>query len=181
MKNSIRQGILAERDALSEKERKELSDKIFQNLITRPGFLKAGIVAAYIAKGSEVDTKRIIEYCLDNGKTVLVPCTNDKIEMVKFLGFEKLAPARFGVLEPTEKIAGQNPDVVLIPGVAFGLCMHRIGYGKGYYDRYLKSVDAYRVGLCYDFQVLEKLPAHEWDEKMNEIITEKRVIRARTE
>lgn len=176
MKTAIRNEILARRDALSEKEREQLSERIFQNVINRPRVISAKTIAAYVTKGSEVDTKKIILRCMAEGKTVAVPATNDHIEMVRFLGFDRLAPARFGILEPIEKTPSPEPDVVLIPGVAFGACMHRIGYGKGYYDAYLKKTPAYRIGLCYDFQLLEKLPAHEWDEKMDEIITEKRII-----
>ncbi|MEW6722772.1 MAG: 5-formyltetrahydrofolate cyclo-ligase, partial [Candidatus Micrarchaeota archaeon] len=61
-------------------------------------------------------------------------------------------------------------------GVAFGLCMHRLGYGKGYYDRFLSRSFAYRIGVCFDFQVEERLPRHDDDERMDEIITEKRII-----
>jgi 5-formyltetrahydrofolate cyclo-ligase len=60
--------------------------------------------------------------------------------------------------------------------VSFGLCMHRLGYGKGYYDRYLAQSPAYRIGICFDFQIVERLPVHDDDERMDEIVTEKRVI-----
>lgn len=176
MKDTLRKQMLEKRDSLGESKRLLMAEKIFQNLLTRPAFLNAKIVGAYLPKGSEVDTRRIIEYCIENGKTVAVPSTNEKIEMVKFLGFDKLAKGRFGILEPTEKIAVETPNVLIIPGIAFGLCMHRIGYGKGYYDAYLKKNKTYRIGICYDFQLLEKLPTHEWDEMMDEIITDKRVI-----
>ena len=176
VKNVLRKQMLEKRDAISESERLSMAEEIFRNLLTRPAFLNAKIVGAYLAKGSEVDTRKIIEYCIGNGKTVAVPSTNEEIEMVKFLGFDKLAKGRFGILEPTEKMAVQTPDVMIIPGVAFGLCMHRIGYGKGYYDAYLKKNKTYRIGICYDFQLLERLPSHEWDERMDEIITDKRII-----
>jgi 5-formyltetrahydrofolate cyclo-ligase len=65
---------------------------------------------------------------------------------------------------------------VVVPGVSFGLCMHRLGYGKGYYDRFLSSSPAYRIGVCFDFQVVDRLPSHEDDERMDEIVTDKRII-----
>ncbi len=180
MKAAIRNRILARRDALSGKERVELSEMICQNVIRLPEVVRAKTIAAYIAKGSEADARKIIEHCIAEGKTILVPSTNDHIEMVRFLGFDKLAPAKFGILEPNEKIPGPEPEVVLVPGIAFGLCMHRIGYGKGYYDAYLKKTKAHRIGLCYDFQLFDRLPSHELDERMDKIVTEKRIIAAKS-
>lgn len=176
MKESIRKEMIAKRDSIAPEQRAAASEKISSMLAARPAFLQSKVIAFYLSKGSEVDLRTAIEIALAQGKTVLVPVTNDHIEMVVFKGFENLRQGRFGILEPNEKIAGPEPDVVVVPGVAFGLCMHRIGYGKGYYDRYLKGRKAYRIGVCYDAQLIERLPAHPFDEQMDEIITEKRVV-----
>ncbi|MEM4165988.1 MAG: 5-formyltetrahydrofolate cyclo-ligase [Candidatus Bilamarchaeaceae archaeon] len=176
MKMALREEILAKRNNLPLEEQKRLSEIICANLIQRPHFIKAKSIAFYLAKGSEVDLRFAIEKAIEDGKDVLVPITNDHIEMVLFESFERLKPGRFGISEPIEKVEGPPPEVIIVPGVVFGLCMHRIGYGKGYYDRYLKTTNAYRIGVCYDFQLLDRLPSHNFDEPMDEIITEKRII-----
>ncbi|MEM2909421.1 MAG: 5-formyltetrahydrofolate cyclo-ligase [Candidatus Bilamarchaeaceae archaeon] len=181
MKSDIRKRMLKRRDALSEDERIELSSRIADLLFKQPVIIRARTIAFYLPKGSEVRTEEMIERAVKEDKEVLVPVTNDEITMVRFLGFDKLQNGRFGILEPVEKIKGNEPDVVIVPGVAFGLCMHRIGYGKGYYDKYLKTTKAYRIGICYDFQVIEKLPNHTHDEPMDLIITDKRTIAPQAE
>lgn len=176
MKQFLREEMLRRRDAVSVAERAHLNNAISTMLVQRPAFINAKVIAFYIAKGSEVDLRKAIEFAMEKRKNILVPVTNEHIEMVAFSGFENLRAGRFGILEPIERKQGPEPAVVIVPGVAFGLCMHRIGYGKGYYDRYLKKTNAYKIGICYDFQLLESLPSHHFDEKMDEIITEKRVI-----
>ena len=87
------------------------------------------------------------------------------------MSFDSLKSGKYGILEPADRIPpSKEPDVIVVPGVSFGLCMHRLGYGKGYYDRFLSGSPAYRIGVCFDFQVVEKLPSHEDDERMDERI-----------
>ncbi len=94
-----------------------------------------------------------------------------------FESMDGLVKGKFGIHEPKARSPEPAvPDLIIVPGVAFGLCMHRLGYGKGYYDGYLAHSFAYRIGVCFDFQIVEKLPRHENDQRMDEIITEKRVI-----
>lgn len=175
-KAEIRRKILQKRDGLGEEDATRLCRNIEKRLFKEEHFRKAKVVAFYLPIKSEVDTRKMIELVMKE-KEVVVPVTNDHVEMVKFTGFEKLKKGKYGVLEPKEKIpTSREPEVIIIPGACFGLCMHRIGYGKGYYDKYLRTSAAYRIGICYDFQVLEKLPKHEDDERMDLIVTDKRKI-----
>jgi len=177
LKAALRKDLLAKRDALSGAHIASMSDAIMEKLFSRPRFTEAKTVAFYIPKGNEVDTENMIGYAIRLGKEVLVPVTDHKITFVRFHSFTDLRPGKYGIMEPSKREEiGIEPDAVVVPGVAFGLCMHRLGYGKGYYDRYLADSSAYRIGLCYDFQVVERLPTHENDERMDEIVTEKRVI-----
>ena len=177
-KKRYRMQILKQRDALTEEEHKERSDEILAKLFSRPRLKEAKSVWFYIHKGSEVRTDRMIKKALKLGKEVLVPVTNGKIAFYKFTSFKELTNGKYDIPEPKERIEPENPpDVIVIPGICFGLCMHRVGYGKGYYDRYLGRSFAYRIGVCYDFQVMESLPRHPNDQRMDEIITEKRIIR----
>ena len=83
---------------------------------------------------------------------------------------------KFGILEPTSKVSLVDPDLVVVPGLAFDLHLHRLGYGKGYYDRFLKSTSSYKIGICFDFQIVEKIPNESHDQKMDEVISEKRIL-----
>lgn len=177
LKNAIRKKILAKRNALSRKEIQLLSTKILKKLFSNPRFKKAKVVAFYLAKGSEVDTTKMIELSIKKGKEVLVPVTRKTIKFYKFTSFKNLVKGKFGIMEPTSRLKpSKEPDVIIVPGVTFGFCMHRLGYGKGYYDTHLTDSPAYRIGICFDFQLVGKLPTHEHDQKMDCIITEKRTI-----
>lgn len=176
-KNSLRIQMIKKRDFVLDKE--ILDQEIYNRMIKNEKFIKSKIIAIYIAKGSEVETKKIIEKAIELGKEVTVPITNVEIELYRFNSFDDLIRGKFGILEPKTRILpSREPDLVIIPGVAFGQCMHRLGYGKGYYDRFLSNSKSYRIGICYDFQIMEKLPSHEMDQKMDEIISEKRIVKA---
>ncbi len=177
LKEKIRREMISLRDSLPRPLSAGLSDVIAETLFTRPRFAEAGSVAFYLHKGSEVDTTSMIARALAEGKEVLVPVTDHRITLFRFGSFEGCVSGKYGIREPKERVPpSREPDVIVVPGVSFGLCMHRLGYGKGYYDRFLSSCPAYRIGVCFDFQVVERLPTHEDDERMDEIITEKRVI-----
>ncbi|MDD5172030.1 MAG: 5-formyltetrahydrofolate cyclo-ligase [Candidatus ainarchaeum sp.] len=178
LKEALRREMLKKRDSLSKEAAATLADEVAGALFKTERFTEAKRIAFYITKGSEVDTRMMIFRAMQAGKEVLIPVTDHKITFYRFSSFSDLKPGKYGILEPqTREIPGGEPDIVIVPGVVFGLCMHRLGYGKGYYDKYLSSSPAYRMGICYDFQVVDKLPVHENDERMDEIITDKRVIR----
>ena len=177
LKDQLRKEMLAKRDALTPEQVKLFSEGIMKSLFSRPRFLEAKTIGLYLPKGNEVDTKEMIISALRMNKEVVVPVTNKKIEFFHFSSFDDLEKGKYGILEPKHRIKPCNePDLVIVPGVSFGLCMHRLGYGKGYYDEYLSRSFAHRMGVCFDFQLVEKLPNHENDQRMDEIITEKRVI-----
>jgi len=87
----------------------------------------------------------------------------------------------YGILEPktVRKADENNIDVILVPGLAFDRNGGRMGFGKGYYDRLLESSKAVKIGLCYDFQILEKIPTESHDVPMNFVITEKEILEIR--
>ncbi len=177
IKAALRKKMLGLRDSLPPGAQNSFSVLIEESLFSRPRFQEAGCVAFYLPKGSEVDTRKMISRALSAGKEVLLPITDHEINLFRFNSFDDLKPGRFGIMEPLQRIPpSKEPDVIVVPGVSFGLCMHRLGYGKGYDDRFLSRSPAFRIGVCFDFQLELKLPTHEDDERMDEIITEKRVI-----
>jgi len=177
-KERLRRNILAIRDSLSAGEIAEAGRAIEELLFAEEHFKNAKTVAFYLAKGNEVQTNGMIERAMREGKAILVPVTNEHISMCRLASLDDVVPGKFGVPEPkTREQAKHPPEVVIVPGVLFGLCMHRIGYGKGYYDAYLKKSEAFKIGISYDFQVMEELPRHEHDVPVDLIITDKRLIK----
>jgi 5-formyltetrahydrofolate cyclo-ligase len=175
----LRQEMLAKRNSLSEAERKEKSDAIMEKLFEEHHFREAKCVSFYMPIGNEVDTRQMIARSVAAGKGVLLPAvaSDHHLELRKFESFENMKKGRFAIMEPiSEERPDEDPHVIILPGVAFGLCMHRLGYGKGYYDRLLARLPSFRIGICFDLQVLERLPRHSDDQRMNMIITEKREI-----
>ena len=175
----VRMEMLAKRNTLSVAEKAERSAKIMDSLFQERHFRNAKCVAFYMSIGSEVDTKPMIERAIAEGKEVLLPVvkTDHHIELYRFESFDKMKKGRFTIPEPEGELPPTtHPGVVVLPGVSFGLCMHRLGYGKGYYDRLVAHLPSYRIGICFDLQVVEKLPRHDNDQRMDMIITEKRTL-----
>jgi 5-formyltetrahydrofolate cyclo-ligase len=177
LKRALRERMLKERDSLAPNDVARMSAAIAASLLAHPRFREAKIIGFYIPKRNEADTSAMIEAAIRAGKVVSAPVTTHSISFFPFTSLGSLVPGKFGIPEPsTKNTKPVEPDLIVVPGVAFGLCMHRLGYGKGYYDSYLAHSAAYRIGICYDFQIVDKLPTHENDQRMDEIITEKRVI-----
>ena len=165
------------------KNREEKSIEIFKNLIAQEEFEKAKIIALYNSLNTEVDTKRIIKHSLENGKMVLLPrVIENDIKFYKISKNEKLEKSSFGVWEPeddnTKKVLKSEIDLVIVPGICFDKDKNRIGFGKGYYDRFLDDYKGKTIAICYEKQVLknEKIPFSKNDIKVEKIITEERVI-----
>ena len=187
MKHTIRQQIAGKRNSLAKEEISNKSSKIKNNLYSLPEFKSAKNILFYVSLNSEVDTKAIIKEQLSKkGKKIIVPYVkkgNQILQLSEIKNLAELEPKAFGILEPkSEFIRKFDPnklDLILIPGIAFDMNGHRIGYGYGYYDRFLKKLksNAKKIGLALDFQVVEKIAESPHDIPVDYIITEKRIIK----
>ncbi|MDI6640250.1 MAG: 5-formyltetrahydrofolate cyclo-ligase [Methanocellales archaeon] len=184
MKRGIKNNILAIRDAQSGEEILRKSLQIEKKLLALEEFAKAKTVMFYISKGSEVHTRVMIKEAMGRGKRVVVPVTKlDERRLVasELLGFDELTLGAFGVPEPKNPklVSVGEIDLIVVPGVAFDPSGNRLGYGLGFYDRFLSSVrdDAIIVALAYESQVLDEIPNEHHDVPADIIITESRVIR----
>lgn len=137
----------------------------------------------YIAsKDNEIETRPVVQWALERGKTVLVPvCMPGRALAWSVLRrMDRLAPTAFGVLEPREEereFVDPMPDApVLVPGIAFDERGYRIGYGAGYYDRFLARHDGPKIALAYECQLTREIPNEPHDVPMDMIVTESRVI-----
>ncbi len=176
-KSRLRRDILGKRRKLPQSVRWEKSALILKVLLSEKVFSDASSVALYFPVNGEVDTNEIFKKCVDLEKKVFFPKTLDSdLVFLRTRNIEELAPGAFAIPEPpadAECARSNELDLVLVPGVVFDSSGNRIGYGKGFYDRFLKDIPRQmRFGLAYRFQVLETIPSHETDVKTGRIITE---------
>ena len=182
-KRSLRQQILARRRALSHDQWLASSRMAQRQLIALEEFSRATCIALYAPAHNETDTAGILEAAFAAGKRVLYPAVcGERMVFRQVEGLHHLAEGSFGILEPCPTGIDHHadePDLIVVPGVAFDQNGHRIGYGKGFYDRFLlhPGRKAHLVGLCHDFQLIDgAIPAEEHDIRMELIVTDRRVI-----
>lgn len=185
-KKSVRKLLLEKRESFDTILRKEWDISIFNNLIKSQFYKNAKFIFAYVSFKSEVDTLGFIEYALGDNKIVCVPKIESKEKGIEFFEINSLAHLKagyYGILEPTANCPSANLkeiDLMLIPGLAFDILGGRLGYGAGYYDRFLyqTKLNFNKVGIAYDFQVIDKVPMDEHDVRIDGIITTKDIIYA---
>ena len=137
----------------------------------------------FVGTEDEINTRPVLEDLLKRGKQVGVPkCISKGImEVYKIRSFDDLEPGKYGILEPKEgceKISPKAIHLALIPCLSCSMKGERLGYGGGYYDRYLETHPGHKtIALAYEFQILHELPAEPYDKSVDMIVTEKRVIR----
>ncbi len=178
-KESLRERLLATRNSLLPNQIVILSDLILEKIRNHPKFISSNSIFLYSSFGSEVLTSSLIDCAKKDGKEVFLPVLtkNSELEFHLFESFSKMKKGKFGILEPTSKIKSTtSSDLIIVPGVGFDLSLHRLGYGKGYYDKFLKNISSYKIGICFDFQIISKIPILAHDQKMDEIISEKRIV-----
>ena len=200
-KKEMRKKMLTLRDSLSEKERREKSRVIAKRLFTLEEFQKAEVVLSYQSFRSEVETTEMNQKIRESGKSLYLPKTYaDRKEMAFYRVYSDadLIPGYQGILEPqekepfTEKLVSLKPEKVLMlmPGAAFDDKGNRIGYGGGYYDRYLEShpqlhtlalalsqMGGYignRFMLAFEMQRVKEVEAEACDIRANRILTDRR-------
>ena len=171
MKKEIRKELLYLRDNLEDRYNKSMIIK--NKILDLDIYKKSNVVALYYSMKSEVDTKELIKESLVLGKKVLLPRIINKNKMIFIEVNEntKYEKNTFGVMEPIG-VENNNIDLMICPGVAFDNSNNRLGYGRGYYDKYLSKHDIFKVGICYKEQLVEKLDVEEHDIKMDFVITD---------
>lgn len=142
-------------------------------------FQSSSCIAIYHALPGEVETADFIEKWAKK-KTILLPVVEgDDLRLVQYMGKESLKEGTYGIMEP-EKCISQydlsDIDLLIIPGIAFDRQGNRLGRGKGYYDRLLATIDAPKLGICFDFQLHDTIPIEPFDKKMDCIITPDEII-----
>ena len=162
MKKELRQTVLKQMKKLSGKEKEQADSWLTQRLLSSAAYQKAQVIATYLSMPHEVSTAAFIKQAQLDGKRVLVPKTYGQGRMI-FVDYDesRLQKSSFGLLEPMSEEAVEKTEIDLIhvPGVVFNSQGFRIGYGGGYYDRYLDDYEGTSVSTIYQVQQEDFTPA----------------------
>lgn len=175
-KQDIRNKIKVLRNSVDCDELNAKSISITDTFYRKYSFLN--IFLLYYPILNEVNTLPLISRLANDGKQVFLPtlCCK-KMVFKQFEGFDKLITGDYDILEPVGKELDMCPDIICVPGVAFDKQCNRIGYGGGYYDRYLAAKNTViKSAFAYEFQIIDKIETESFDNPVDEIFTEKRVI-----
>ncbi|MFU2417756.1 5-formyltetrahydrofolate cyclo-ligase [Peptacetobacter sp. AB800] len=181
-KNSLRKAVLSFRNSLDKSSVLSMSDDIFRQFLSIENIQDSSKFMLYVDFRNEVATREIILKLLNLGKEVYLPVTlkeEKKLIPKRIFSLDDLVSGAYGILEPHLDAPTINPsllDVVVVPGSVFDRSGYRTGYGGGYYDRFLENTDAIRVGVCFDFQLVDDVFPEEHDKRMDFIITEKNFL-----
>ena len=170
------------RAAIPPAERSRLAELIEEALFGLPEVLGAETILLFYSFGTEVATAGMSERILGSGKRLLLPYLGDEgaMEAAEFRRGDPLEPTSYGPREPGGRIAvnPQMVDVVVTPGLAFDRAGNRLGYGGGYYDRYLERMGAVavRVGIAFSVQLVDHVPSEPGDQRVDVIVTDQEVL-----
>lgn len=180
-KAALRQAILARRAAADVSSRSRYSQAITQKLCALPAYRGASVVAAYASFGSELDTSEFLGRVLRDGKQLVLPRINPaqralELRHVIDLGAD-LVSGVWGIREPAERcpiMSVTRIELMLVPGVAFTTSGARLGYGGGYYDRLLATLDprVVRIAAAFELQMVDHLPEGPHDQRVDQVVTE---------
>ena len=181
-KKELRSYIKTKRKSVENKAEKDIL--VAQNLLSLDEIKKAYTVLCYISLDDEICTDEIVRVLLDSGKSVGAPyCVdnNGNMDFYYITDFDDLRIQSFGVREPViekcKKVTSFDNTIIILPGLCFDSNGNRLGYGKGYYDRFLQIHSLISVGLCYNSLIVKKVPTDMYDKKADIIVTENDVIR----
>ncbi|HKL07338.1 MAG TPA: 5-formyltetrahydrofolate cyclo-ligase [Bacteroidales bacterium] len=174
-KNTVRKEIKQLKKQYTLEEKKAKSKIIFEQIELLSEFQQADIIMAYWSMNDEVYTHDFVLKWYQT-KTIILPSVkDDELELRVFKGLDDMIEGTaFGIKEPRAlyKNSLDKIDMIIVPGVAFDKQNNRLGRGKAYYDKLLSKTSALKIGVCFDFQMLGKVPADQYDVKMDRVITD---------
>ncbi|MYF90868.1 MAG: 5-formyltetrahydrofolate cyclo-ligase [Gemmatimonadetes bacterium] len=180
-KERLRKRVLTVRMGLDRSQAEVSGQAILEQVLGLEAYRRAKLVHTYVSsKENEVDTRALICTCLKHGKRVAVPVVMPGTKTLAHAlidGLDQLVVGPWGLAQPDPAVATWLPadvriDLVVVPGIAFDRRGHRIGWGGGYYDRFLAQVQAVKIGLCYDELVLDCIPGEPHDVPVDLVIAE---------
>lgn len=176
-KKEIRKSFIYIRNSITEEERKVFNKNIFSNFINSTFIRNYDVFLIYVSVKSEVDTLDIIDCLLKTDKKVAVPHCDGKNMFFYFIeSVNDLVNGAFGILSvdisKSKRVENFDKTLCVVPGVSFDNNFNRLGYGGGYYDRFLSDNNITALGLCYERCISDILPAEDHDIKMDFVLTE---------
>ncbi|MBQ7422322.1 MAG: 5-formyltetrahydrofolate cyclo-ligase [Prevotella sp.] len=174
-KSELRQHIRMMKRQFTSEQLCELSLPIISRLLSNPAMAKAQTILMYYSLDDEVNTHEVLNTLVKQGKTILLPAVINEqdMELHRYTSPTDLQGGFFNIMEPVGDIFTdyEHIDVAVVPGMSFDTRCNRLGRGKGYYDRFLPKLgNAYKIGICFDFQKLPGIPADEYDIRMDIVI-----------
>lgn len=188
-KKNIREEIIDKRNNLILDIKQNYDSLIFEEIINSEIYKKSKKIFTYISFGSEVDTIKLINYSFSNNKEVYVPKINKQTKdmiALKIHNFNNMSVDKWGIIEPNsvdKTNIGTDFDLIIMPGIAFDKQGNRIGYGGGYYDKYISKLNnaSNLLALAYDFQIIQDIESESHDIKVDFILTNKGFIKVNVE
>ena len=177
-KSTIRPYLLKVRGDIPDQIRKEKSKRIMERILNLPEIKEARTIFTYVSFGSEVETRELIDSLIFLGKRVGVPLCNKEnhtMRAVEIKGLDELKVKTYGILEPDGKateFSKDQIDVIIVPGAGFDSEGYRIGYGGGYYDRFLEGFSGFSLGLAFKECMVESMPREDHDKRVDFVITD---------
>lgn len=168
------------RDEVAAHDRDEMSREITERLLGSNIYKNSKSIFCYCSMGSEVYTYDILKAALKDGKKVAVPkvLSNEGImAAIKIENLDTLRPGRYNINEPCSNDEAKDVDLAIVPGLLFNKRGYRVGYGKGFYDRYLKGKNLLSIGICFEFQITDLDFQNEFDIPVDYICTEKSIYK----
>jgi len=181
-KQLIRKKVATHKQSLSNETKAYLSQKVCFALSQTEVFQKARCVALYYSMDDEVQTVELINEWYERKNLVLPTISGKNMNFHTYTGMGNTSIGALGITEPvnTKQIQPEEIDLIIVPGVAFDHKGNRIGRGKGFYDRFLSKINnTTTIGICFGFQLMERIPAENHDIKMDMVITEDVIVSRR--
>lgn len=173
-KKELRSLISTKKKALTQEQIDSFSKELTEKLLSHPAYKGCRTLYAYLSYNQEVRTDMIILDALHSGKTVAVPrVEGDTMTFRRLQSLQDTVSGFHGIPEPKAdaEIICDKTALVLMPGLAFDREGHRLGYGGGFYDRFLEAESHTTIALCYDFQLVDEVPCEEYDLPVDYLIT----------
>lgn len=172
MKKALRENVLEQLRKLNTQERQRVEESFLSQLQQTPEWQRARVVGVTLSLFPEWDTQHIIACAWHENKQVVVPKVLDKHHMifVSYTPETSTHVSKMGISEPISNVAVTDIDLLLVPGMVFNEQGYRIGFGGGYYDRYLAQYTGDTISLCASFQLVQTLPIEEHDQCVGQLI-----------
>ncbi len=174
-KKQLRTLIRQRKGMVSEEQRRAASDAVCSRIVRHDAWQKASTIMLYNALSDEVDLSDLIKEALHEGKRVLLPVVvgDSEMEVRLVTSATVFSSGSFGIREPEGEafIDFEEIDLAIVPGMAFDAEGHRLGRGRGYYDRFLPRLKkAFLLGVCFSWQLVERVPTDAFDRRVDEVV-----------